>query len=167
MDHCGFDILFSKNVPHILKKIFFYLDYESFNNCLEVNKTWNGLLTSEQYQKKAKSTFGHAISKDLWVATLFGNANEVMRLLTFVLADVDCAHEATNSTPLFEDALDGYKEVVQVLLDRGAEPNKEVKFSLRGFTDQDGETPLDIAALSGHKDVVKLLQDGGAQARNY
>ena len=42
-------MLFTRSVPHILEKIFFSLDYESFMRCSEVNKTWNDLLTSEPY----------------------------------------------------------------------------------------------------------------------
>ena len=38
--------------------------------------------------------------------------------------------------------------MVKLLLDGGAEPNKE---------DEDGQTPLHWAARNGHKDVVQLL----------
>ena len=54
---CAFDILFSRNVPHIPEKIFFYLDFESFKTCLNVSDAWNKLLTAESYQKKAASVF--------------------------------------------------------------------------------------------------------------
>ena len=45
-------------------------------------------------------------------------------------------------------ALKGHKDVVYLLLDRGAEPNMAA---------QDGFTPLHCVALEGHKDVVQLL----------
>merc|ERR1712154_732796 len=49
MDSSPLTMLFTRSVPHILEKIFFSLDYESFVRCSEVNRTWNGLLTSEPY----------------------------------------------------------------------------------------------------------------------
>ena len=58
-----FDILLSRNVPHILESIFFSLDYESFKECFAVSKTWHTLFKSEMYQKKAKSLFHDEI---LW-----------------------------------------------------------------------------------------------------
>ena len=59
---CNFDILFSQNVPHIPEKIFLSMDYQSFKNCLKVNNEWRGLLTSERFMSKAKSTFKSDIS---------------------------------------------------------------------------------------------------------
>ena len=52
-----FDLLFRKNVPHILEKIFLYLDYESYKSCLMVNKRWNQFLTSDSFKRIGKSTF--------------------------------------------------------------------------------------------------------------
>ena len=46
MDSCAFDKLFTNSVPHILEKVFFSLDYNSFKSCLEVSRTWNEQLTS-------------------------------------------------------------------------------------------------------------------------
>ena len=40
--------------------------------------------------------------------------------------------------------------MVQLLLDRGAEPN---------MVDEDGNTPQDMAERRGHKDVVQLLDE--------
>ena len=48
---CVFDQLRSKTVPHILEKIFFALDYESYKICFEVSTTWRRLLTSEPFQR--------------------------------------------------------------------------------------------------------------------
>ena len=47
-----------------------------------------------------------------------------------------------------------HRDVVQLLLDRGADPNK---------TDKDGMTALHCAAFNGNKDVVQLLLDRGAE----
>ena len=163
-DHCAFNILFSKNVPHILEKIFFNLDYESFKNCLLVNKTWSQLLTTERYQKMAKSSFHYEISRDnerLFYASERGNANEVRRLLTFGLVDVNCVQGLGQSTPLIEavrcdysSCTESYKKIVRMLLARGADPNKASKY---------GATPLYEAVIKGpHMDVIQLLVDAGA-----
>ena len=50
---CAVEMLFSRNVPHILEKIFFSLDYESFQTCFKVNSAWNELLSSESCQRKS------------------------------------------------------------------------------------------------------------------
>ena len=49
----GFEVLFKKNVPHVLEKIFFQLDYESFQACSQVCATWSELFSSESYRSKA------------------------------------------------------------------------------------------------------------------
>ena len=60
IDSCPFDKLFSKNVPHILEKIFFPViseDYKSIMLCLKVCKKWHSLLTSTSYQVNLESFF--------------------------------------------------------------------------------------------------------------
>ena len=64
METCAFDPLFTRSVPHILEKIFFYLDYDSFQQCVRVNTTWYELLTSDSYRKKAKTLFCEEIFND-------------------------------------------------------------------------------------------------------
>ena len=63
-DPCGFCTLFTKSVPHILEKIFFSLDYESFKKCLEVSTAWKELLTSESFIIRGKMVFREEILKD-------------------------------------------------------------------------------------------------------
>ena len=53
----SFDALLTKNVPHIVEKIFLSLDYKSFKTCRKVSMTWKQLLTSESFQMKEKSVF--------------------------------------------------------------------------------------------------------------
>ena len=48
----NFDKFFLRNVPHILEKIFFSLDYMSFKTCMRVNKTWRDLLITARHQKE-------------------------------------------------------------------------------------------------------------------
>ena len=154
---CGFDTLFTRSVPHILEKIFFLLDYETFKECAEVNNTWRLLLTSESFITLAKSQFGSEISKDereLHDASGRGEAGEVRRLLSSGLLDVNCADRSwPHSSALHKAAYYGHRDVVHVLLDRGADANS---------TDVRRGTPLHGAASKGHREVVVLLLDSGA-----
>ena len=59
-----FALLATKNVPCVLEKIFFNLDFKSYKTCLEVSRAWNELLKSESYRKKGKSVFAKEILKD-------------------------------------------------------------------------------------------------------
>ena len=155
--------IFTINVPHILDKIFFYLDYESYKKCYKVNSTWYELLTSDSYQKKAKAVFCEDIWEDedkLWSAATYGNISGVKSLL-HPLVDVNCVRGSyIKSTPLIEAARSskfGHNIVVQMLLDKGANPNKE---------DENGLAPLQygLAACSVNKNLttVKALLDAGA-----
>ena len=63
-DPNGFDTLMTKNVPHILEKIFLSLDYESFKACGKVNNKWKGLLTSESFKTRAELEFKDEIEKE-------------------------------------------------------------------------------------------------------
>ena len=57
MELSGFETLFSKNVPHILEKIFLFLDYKSYKVCLDVSVVWRNLLMTKTFQMKAKSVY--------------------------------------------------------------------------------------------------------------
>ena len=48
----GFEYLFRRNVPHILEKIFFSLNYDSFKTCSEVCRAWNELMRSDSYEER-------------------------------------------------------------------------------------------------------------------
>ena len=58
------------------------------------------------------------------------------------------------STPLHEAAREGHKDVVQMLLDEGADLNVE---------DKGGYTPFYMAFEHDHKDVEQLLLEKGAK----
>ena len=162
---CAFDTLFTNSVPHLLEKIFFSLDYTSFKSCLEVKNTWNELLTSKSFLQRARTLFKKEILDDemnLQHASRRGKADEVRKLISSGIFDVNCLlclaksryESSARSTPLCLAARGGHEEVVQILLDCGAECNK---------TDTDGYTPLHMAVRFGHKDVVKELLDRGAE----
>ena len=49
-----FEPLFNRSVPHILERIFFSLDIESFLSCRGVCREWNKLLSSPAYERQLK-----------------------------------------------------------------------------------------------------------------
>ena len=98
MGECEFDTLFTRNVPHILEKIFFSLDYASFKNCLEVNEPWRDLLTSESFLRKGKSVFCEDIHRELRLGASSGNVDTIIRVFSSFKADVNLMTERnTNS----------------------------------------------------------------------
>ena len=153
---CAFDKLLGINVPHIVEKIFLSQDYESFKSCLKVSNTWKNLLTSEPFHKKLKSQFYKQIlddEKKLWHASEKGNTEEIKRLLSSNMVNVN--HYYVDQSPALNKAVEhGHKEVVQEFLDAGAEIN---------MADWRGRTPLYWAAMLGRKDIVQLLLDREAQ----
>ena len=155
---CVFNVLFFKNVPHIVEKIFFSLDFESFKTCIVVSLPWHELLTSVSYRNKGKSVFPIEIAKDqlkLFVAVEDNDIGYIKKLLTSRMLDLDCVIKSR--TPLQYAAMSGNTDLVKLLLDKGADPNKTAHWghSL-------GLTALHWAANGQHKDVVKLLLDRGA-----
>ena len=95
-DICPFGMLFSRNVPHIIEKIFLYLDtYNDCIYCLQVSKTWRKfILTSKPIV-------------DLW---------------------------------LLGAIIEGYADVVEILLSLGIDPEADVN------RDGSGRTVLTYAA---------------------
>ena len=152
MDFGGFDGLFTKPRPHILEKICLSLDYNTFKNCLVMSRAWKTVLTATTFQKKAKSVFKEEILEDeekLRKNSLRGQTKAVKKLLSIALLDVDF-EDQLGQTPLYSAAKKGHKDVVRLLLDSGADPNKANNY---------GNTPLHWAAYKGHKDMVQLLLD--------
>ena len=167
MSSFNFDNILTKSSPHILEKICLLMDYKSFKNCLKVNKAWKGVLTSKVIKKKAKCVFKKEILKDekrLLRVSRNGNAEEVARLLSSGMLDIDFEQKYPphgrgpfGRTPLHMAARNGHKEVVQLLLHGGADPNK---------TNWHGENPLHEATHSDCKDVVQILLESGINPNN-
>jgi ankyrin repeat protein len=85
----------------------------------------------------------------LWLAAHKGNIKAVKQHLA---AGTDVSAE-DGFTPLHFAAQQGHKEVVELLIGKGA----DVNLKRRG-----GKTPLHLAAQNGHKDVTELLIAKGA-----
>ena len=166
---CPFDKLFTRSVPHIHEKIFFALDYKSFNKCQKVCSAWKELLNSEPFKQKANSVYLYKMKqkryilttdkeerknnrKELWRFSRDGWAEEVQDLLSLGV-DPNCKSRETHKTPLFLAAANGFENVVELLLKAGANPN---------HAELCGQTPLLRAANDCLTDVVKILLEGGA-----
>ena len=153
----SFDILISKNFPHIQEKIFFSLDYKTYKACMEVNGSWKELLTSERYITKGKSVFRDDILKDeekLSTAVTDNNTDQAKRLLASGMVDVNrrCG-VYPHQRPLHDAASSGNVEMTELLIKSGADLGK---------TDDYGKTPLHLASTHGHAEVVLLLLEHGA-----
>ena len=106
-DTCAYDKLFTKSVPHIHEKIFFFLDYESFKNCKVVCKEWNDFLTSEPFQNKAQSVYFYKIKQEKY------------KLITYKTEIV------ANERKLFDCIKKGNAGEVNGLLSIGVDPKCE------------------------------------------
>ena len=141
-----FETLFTMNVPRVLERIFFSLDYESFEKCKKVCVAWNSLLKSKLFKTRAKSHFATDISRHenkLWC--IYG-VKKVTRQRVFA--------QKLGLTPLCFASKKNKTKVVKALLEKGAEVDQP---------DGSGNTPLYWAAVNGNKDVAQFLHDAGAQ----
>ena len=166
----GLNLLFNKNFPHILEKIFFNLDSKSFVLCRQVCKAWDKLLTTESYKLKLSDISEDEIN--LLEAASVGNIEDIKGLLSAGV-DPNCetdslgvyvhGHAIPEGPPLYYAAQFGHIDAIKVLLEAGADPNIE---------DEDGKTPLHVTITCPitHKfwpytpslPMVKLLLDAGA-----
>ena len=143
----AFDTLFTRNVPHILQKIFLSLDLDSFMSCLKVSKTWNQVLTSDTIKRRAKNLFESCLFD-----AIKDGRRDVVLLLLQMGTDPDKVG-IDGRTALHHAALSGFKDVVELLLDEGADLHNR-----DSVTDT---TPICLAAYWGYTDVVKLFLDRG------
>ena len=161
---CAFSQLFTTNVPYVLEMIFFSLDYKSYKKCYEVCTKWHVLLATKSFQNKAKLLFHNEVCKDqrqLSFATWNGDTQMAKSLLSSGLLDVNAnISKYVNNiisrpagTLLTLAAEEGHEDVVLLLLNNGADPNK---------ANNSGRTPLHSAASSGNLSIVRQLLYSGA-----
>ena len=156
-EDCAFDKLMMRNVPHILEMIFFLLDYKSFANCKKVSNAWREVLTSEQFQKRSHFLYKAERANNEEKLSRCCDYGKVKSLL-IIGVDPNC-QDRWGITPLYRASQKGQSEVVKLLLDAGADPNK-VTHKIKK------NNPLEVAIMfakgQNHISVVKLLLDAGA-----
>ena len=165
MHPCEFDRLFAKNVPHILEEIFFSLDYESFMTCRVVCKAWNQLHSSVLYTTKGQKMLAEKkkIQRKLCKYSEEGNVKEVRNILSSGVSPNFSKAGSLGRTPLIYAALYGREDVVELLLNMGADPN---------LANPRGYTPLHYASVCSSDQMhygwfcsvrmLKLLLEAGA-----
>merc|ERR1719367_216378 len=89
----------------------------------------------------------------LWNAASQGDLATVRELIKTTFVDTTEGSSSGSWTPLIPAAGNGHKDIVQILLDNGANINHPAN---------DAFTALMQAAYLGRKDVVQLLLDRGA-----
>ena len=153
-DSCAFNMLFTKSVPHILERIFLFLDYESFKECLNVSKVWTQLLTSESYLHKGKLKFQKEIRKDqcllAFQAVCYGNIGRVQRLLSSGMLDINFILP-NGTTALHQAVFQDHHDIVNLLIDRGADPNIGDRYEI---------TPLHWAVETMYSPYLERKQIG-------
>ncbi|PCH53932.1 MAG: hypothetical protein COC21_05560 [Verrucomicrobiales bacterium] len=78
-------------------------------------------------------------------------------------ADVNATHGYWTTTPLHCAAYGGYNEVVELLIENGADVNaKIVNAKIENANDVNGMTPLHEATFGGYKEIAELLIAKGA-----
>lgn len=92
----------------------------------------------------------HGGATALFIASQHGRLEAVKFLADKVAIDIPLN---TNASPLYVACQNGHRQVVEVLLKAGANPNLET---------EDKATPLFIAAQMGHGAIVKMLLANGA-----
>jgi ankyrin repeat protein len=91
----------------------------------------------------------------LWYPVLAGGSLELAELLLARGAEIEMQHYL-GTTALHLAAAHGQRDMVALLLERGADPHRRGrKFS----SGSHGETPREAALAEGHGDIARLLED--------
>ena len=84
-----------------------------------------------------------------------GNIEKVRDILSKGISDIDTQEEMFGCTALYYAAQNGYREIVALLLEKGADANIGVKT-------KDNYSALKRAAVKGYKEIVEMLIQAGA-----
>ena len=161
-----------RDVPHILEKIFFSMDYTSLETCMNVSKTWRKLLMTTPYQRRFLELWKELLTekpvneKKLYDASEKGDIEMVKKLCNNPVVDVNVViawmDGLVQLTPLIIAARGGHEEVIRVLLKAGALVNKTNEHAAAPLVWEGHVGPLHMAASFGHIDIVRLLLESGA-----
>jgi ankyrin repeat protein len=120
---------------------------------------WTGLYSAAQngHRDVIDYLVQHGAQTDIFVAVMLGDKDTVSQILD---KEPDACNavmttnpaEDTGRTPLYYAAASGNEEIVELLLEKGASPNKLM-----------WESPLEVARKNGHQQVVETLLKAGAR----
>jgi peptidoglycan/LPS O-acetylase OafA/YrhL len=113
--------------------------------------TWVAIAIAVQGGSRSSAAKG---ADDIWTAAVHGDTGKVEHYLSQG-TNVDQLHPVWGTPALTIAALHDRKEIVALLLEKGAEVNR---------ASRDGGTALHAAAFLGREAVVKLLLEKGADA---
>jgi len=113
----------------------------------------NKYIYSMSFGRRKKINCGDADADSLFDAVETGDLAEVKRLVVGCGVDPNVREDDYGATPLDAVAEYGYSEIVEFLLEHGADPNIRDKY---------GSTPLLYAAMFGNSKVVEVLLEHGA-----
>ena len=119
------------------------------------------------YASLAGALLARGAAYDLWVACGVGDVEGAKQ---FIDADEDRTQFCQSSEPFWGDydnplvvaCFQGHTEIVQLLIDAGADPDSPFEIDVAGEQVKQWGHPLWLAANRGHYHVVKLLLERGA-----
>lgn len=120
---------------------------------------WNLRWTAVKYPKVYRLLQAHGANPDLSLLGMagdlrrrYGDAEGQLRAIAFLVedcgADVNCCNEE-GITPLAAAAREGYRDIVEYLLAKGADPNPDAPAWAK---------PLSLAEHRGYIEIVQLLR---------
>jgi ankyrin repeat protein len=134
-----------------------------FENASQWNLRWTAL----KYPKVYRLLQAHGANPDLALLGMagdrrrrYGGAEGQLRAIAFLVeecgANVNCRNEE-GITPLAAAAREGYQDIVEYLLAKGADPDREAPAWAR---------PLSLAQHRGHVEIARLLRTPRSQSQS-